>query len=243
MSHRHVVVTGAAGGIGAAIVRRFLDEGSRVSVLDVDASALEQWRGVADVSIREVDIADADGVERVVAEQAQEHGRLDVAVNAAGVYRSAPVLEFSPADLEFMFRVNVLGALHVSQAAARRMVEQGGGAIVNVSSIAAERCTPTNFGYAATKGALNSLTKGMAMALAPHRVRVNAVAPGPVATAMTAGSRQDPEYRRRMVERIPMGRDGEPENIAEAVAFLAGDAAGWVTGVVMPVDGGATALR
>lgn len=240
------LVTGAAGGIGLATARRLGHEGATVIAVDVDEMRLrEAWpSATAAASVRTCDISRSDEVNRLVDEVTSEYGPVDILINSAGIYRDGAALDTSETDFDLMYNVNVKGTFLMSQAAARTMVSASiGGSIVNIASIAADLASPLNMAYGATKGAVLSLTRGFAVSLGAHAIRVNAIAPGPVETAMAAQALVDPAYSERMLGRILLGRLGTPDEIAKAAVFLASDDSSWITGSCLTVDGGVRALR
>ena len=172
------------------------------------------------------------------------HGRIDVLVNNAGIFKAAPFLDVTEADFDAVLRVNLKGAFLVGQAVARVMAAQGKGAIVNMSSVNAVMAIPSIASYNVSKGGINQLTRAMALALVDQGIRVNAVAPGTIATELAAQAvLTDEASRLRILGRTPMKRLGQPSEIAEAVAFLASDAASYITGEILTVDGGRMALN
>jgi NAD(P)-dependent dehydrogenase (short-subunit alcohol dehydrogenase family) len=188
-----------------------------------------------------LDVSDADAVEAMMAAAADRFGGPHVLVNSAGIVSKHRFLELPVDAFRRMLDVHVLGTFLTSQAAARRMVAGGGGAIVNLSSIAAELGNPLAVHYAAAKGAITMLTRSTAVALARHGVRVNAVGPGTTDTPLTRGRLADPDVRAAALQRVPLGRFGTPEEVAEVVTFLASDRSRYVTGQTVYVDGGWTA--
>ncbi|GAA3697325.1 SDR family oxidoreductase [Arthrobacter ginkgonis] len=238
---RTVLVTGGAGGIGRSIAEAFAAQGDRVVIADRDAAALARVAGELGVGAERIDITDAaevaGAVERIVA----QHGPIDVLVNNAGLLSlHGALMELPVADYESILRVNVLGTYAVTQAVARHMAETGnGGAVVNVSSIGARQPTPGMGGYESSKAAVDAMTRWAAVELAPHGIRVNAVSPGPVLTPMLAeGMPEGSEARAAWESRIPLGSLAATADVAAAVAFLASDGAGHITGTCLPVDGG-----
>ena len=249
---RVVLITGGAQGIGEACARRFAAEGAKVAIVDVDAargSALAAELGARFVAC---DVGDKTQVDAMVAKVLADHGRIDVLVNNAGIFRAADFLDITEADFDAVLRVNLKGAFLVAQAVARAMVagpapasgRAGRGAIVHMSSVNAVMAIPTIASYNISKGGINQLTRAMALALADHGIRVNAVAPGTIATELAAKAvLTSDEARARILSRTPMKRLGEPAEVADVVAWLASDAASYVTGEIVTVDGGRMALN
>lgn len=241
---RVCVVTGAAQGIGAACVRRFAAEGARTVIADVDdarGQALAQEIGALYVRC---DVGDKAQVDALVAHVLATHGRIDVLVNNAGIFRAADFLDVSEADFDAVLRVNLKGSFLVGQAVARAMAASGGGAIVNMSSVNGVLAIPNIASYNVSKGGVNQLTRVMALALADKNIRVNAVAPGTIATELAANAvLTSEEAKNKIMSRTPMKRLGEPSEIADVVAWLASDAASYVTGEIVTVDGGRMTLN
>jgi 3-oxoacyl-[acyl-carrier protein] reductase len=235
-------VTGAGRGIGRAIASRLAREGARIAVADIREEDAQQTAadlrvaGADAISIA-TDVTDADRVQQLMETVREKMGRIDVLVNNAGVGLNRPFLQTTPEEFERTIRVNLTGTFLCSQAAARRMAEQGGGRIVNIASISGERGAQNRSAYGASKAGVIQLTKVMAVELAPLGIRVNAVAPGPVATAMTSVT-HPPEVRESYHQRIPLKRYAQADEIASAVYFLAGESSSFITGHVLNVDGG-----
>lgn len=243
------LVTGAAQGIGLACAARLSAEGARVAVLDRDGPAAEAAAARLGDGAMAV-VADLAGLSPetargIVAQVVARLGRLDVLVNNAGVIRLQPFLDFAPEAWDLMMDVNLRAPMLLGQAAARAMIAQGGGgAIVNLSSVTAELGAPLAAGYAASKGAMRQLTRVMALELIGHGIRVNAVGPGTIATDMAARAvLDDPATRHTVLSRTPIGRLGDPDEIARAVSFLASEEASYVVGQTIYVDGGRLILN
>jgi 3-oxoacyl-[acyl-carrier protein] reductase len=239
MQDRVVVVTGGAAGLGAAAVRRLAGAGATVECWDLDDAAGEALAGSLDrVAYRRVDVADAGAVNAAMTAAAESHGRLDALINNAGITRDATLLKMEDDQFDQVVAVNLKGVFNCGRAAARVMVPQGSGAIVNTSSVVA---LYGNFGqsnYVATKSGVIGMTRVWARELGRKGVRVNAVAPGFIATEMVQAMPE--KVRTMMAEKAPLQRLGEPEEIAEAYLFLASDRASFVNGAVLSVDGGIT---
>lgn len=252
LAGRVAIVTGAARGIGRATAERLLAEGMRVVLADTDgaagAQAAHELGARGEARFVACDVSDAAQVTALVDAAAEAFGGIDVLVNNAGIIHKAGFLDLTEQDFDRVLSVNLKGAFLLSQAVARHMVERveaGGrpGAIVNMSSINAVMTTPDQLAYASSKGGLSQMTRAMALALAPHGIRVNAVGPGSIATDMLASAMTDDGVRRAMLSRTPLGRIGDPAEIAAVVAFLASDEASYVTGQTIYADGGRMALQ
>jgi NAD(P)-dependent dehydrogenase (short-subunit alcohol dehydrogenase family) len=241
---RVCLITGAAQGIGAACARRFAREGATVVVADVDdvrgAAVSEEVGG----RFLHCDVGEGRDVTATVAAVIAEFGRIDVLVNNAGIARPADLLEVTEEDFDAVLRVNLKGAFLMTQEVARHMVAAGTGSVVNLSSVNGTFTIPTIASYNISKGGMNQLTRVFALGLADKGVRVNAVAPGTIATEMAAASvLVDEAARRRVMSRTPMKRFGEPSEVADVVAFLASDAASYMTGEIVVIDGGRMTLN
>ena len=241
MSGRVALVTGAGRGIGLATARRFLAEGCRVALHDTEAGLLEgAMAAIAapdETLALTCDVADAAGIAAAVRQAAAQFGRLDALVNNAGTAVFKPLLETTAEEWARVMAVNVTGPFLATQAAAPLMAEGGGGAVVNITSISGLRASTLRVAYGTSKAALAHLTKQQAVELAALGIRVNAVAPGPVDTAM-AKAVHTPEIRRDYHDTIPLNRYGLERELAETIVFLCGDRASYITGQVIAVDGG-----
>ncbi len=252
LENKVTIVTGGARGIGYAIARRFLEGGARVVIADIDEDAGS--RAVATLgafgAVRFVacDVGERLDVHNLVAATVDTFGGIDALVNNAGMLVSADFLDLAEADFDRVIRTNLKGAFLCGQAVARHMVErvrEGGapGAIVNMSSVNAVFAIANQVPYSISKGGINQLTKVMALALAPHGIRVNAIGPGSIATDMLGAVMDDAEARKRILSRTPLGRIGEPSEIASIAAFLVSDDASYITGQTIYADGGRLPLN
>ena len=246
---RVMVVTGGAQGIGEACARRLAADGARVSIWDRDdgrgqALAAALRADGADVRYQHCDVARKVEVDAAVAATQAGFGRIDGLVNNAGIFKAADFLDITEADWDAVIAVNLKGSFLVGQALARVMVEAGRGAIVNMSSVNGTLTIPTIASYNVSKGGINQLTRVMALALADKGVRVNAVAPGTIATELAAKAvLTSDEAKARIMSRTPMKRLGQPSEIADVCAWLLSDAASYVTGEIVVVDGGRMTLN
>ncbi|MEB2484391.1 glucose 1-dehydrogenase [Burkholderia multivorans] len=239
---RVAIVTGGADGIGWACATRLADDGYRVAIADLDGErAMRRAAELGDghVGVR-VDIANQDDVVALMRTVTERFGRINVLVNNAGIgEQNAPTLEQSATAFDRLLAVHVRGTFLASREAARVMLARRSGAIVNLGSIAGQGGIPTRNAYGAAKAAIASLTRSMACEWARAGVRVNAVAPGYVATELVDTLARNGQLNRAAIERrTPLGRLAEPDEIARAIAFLASDAASYITGTVLNVDGG-----
>ncbi len=240
---KRAIVTGAAAGIGRAIAERLTGSGAVVTLLDLKGPEVEgaaaalrakgaQARGLA------LDLGAVETVGPAIQAAARAMGGLEILINNAGIAAQKPFLEHEPADFERIFRINVFGLFAASRAAAAWMVEhRTAGRIVNIASVAGLRGSTGRSAYGSSKAAVINLTQVAAQELAPHGITVNAIAPGPIETDMVRAVHSE-RTRAGWLREIPMGRYGEPADIAEAAAYLVSDGAAYVTGQVLAVDGG-----
>jgi 3-oxoacyl-[acyl-carrier protein] reductase len=240
LAGRSAFVTGAAGGLGDGIVSLFLAEGA--SVASADLQDVPERRTAGGAAGREIgiqlDVRDGRAVEAAIDEAWTAFGSLDILVNCAGVYPSSPVLQMSEEAWDTVLDVNLKGPFLCSRAVARRWVMDGTqGHIVNITSGAALRARPGAAHYCTSKAGLEMLTRAFALELAPHKIHVNAVSPG-FFDVSAGAQRPSREYAEALVRSIPWGEGGRPQDIAEAVLFLCTEAASYITGASLRVDGG-----
>jgi 3-oxoacyl-[acyl-carrier protein] reductase len=239
MQDKVVIITGGAAGLGAAAVRKFSAAGAVVDIWDLDDEGGEKLAAeLPRATYRHVNVAESEAVDEAMTAVVDAHGRIDVLINNAGITRDATLLKMEDAQFDQVIDVNLKGVFHCGRAAARHMVPQGSGVIVNTSSVVA---LYGNFGqtnYVATKSGVIGMTRVWARELGRKGVRVNAVAPGFIGTEMVMAMPE--KVRTMMAEKAPMQRLGEPDEIADAYLFLASDAASFVNGAVLSVDGGLT---
>jgi 2-deoxy-D-gluconate 3-dehydrogenase len=242
LNGRVAIVTGAARGLGQGAAIGFAEAGADVAVVDVlptDDTAHKVRALGRRVCQVPADLMDRASVQRVVDATVKELGGIDILLNNAGIIRRAPLLEFSEKDWDEVIKLNEDAVFFLSQAVARQMVKQGrGGKIINIASMLSFQGGIRVPSYTAAKSAVMGLTKLFANELAPHRINVNAVAPGYMATDNTAPLRADPARSSEILGRIPAGRWGEPEDLQGALVFLASAASDYVTGYALAVDGG-----
>jgi NAD(P)-dependent dehydrogenase (short-subunit alcohol dehydrogenase family) len=249
LEDRVVVITGGSQGIGAACAERLARDGAAVALWDVDdARGKARADALAAAGRRAVyahcDVAQSAQVDAALAATLAAFGRVDGLVNNAGIFKAADFLEIGEADWDMVIDVNLKGSVLVAQRVGREIVKAGGGAIVNMSSVNGLTAIPTIASYNVSKGGINQLTRAMALALVDKGVRVNAVAPGTIATelAQKAVLGSD-DARARIMSRTPMRRLGEPAEVADVVAFLLSSASSYMTGQIVYVDGGRLALN
>ncbi len=243
------MITGAARGIGRACAQALAREGARVMLADTsEREGDEAARAIAEGGYQarfcRCDVGARGDAEALARHTEDVWGRIDILINNAAIVHKADFLELGEEDFDRVLRVNLKGPLLVGQAIARRMVAAGNsGAIVNMSSVNAVMAIPDQLPYAVSKGGLNQLTKVMALSLAPHGIRVNGIGPGSIATEMLERVMTDEAIRRTILSRTPLGRLGDPDEIARVAVFLASDDAAYLTGQTLYPDGGRLALN
>jgi NAD(P)-dependent dehydrogenase (short-subunit alcohol dehydrogenase family) len=253
LSGKTAIVTGAGSGIGQAIALRFAQAGARVAVWDIRAQEAEQTvnqikaaGGTAEVAV--VDVADDQAVEAAVAGLESERKRIDILVNNAGIASVGNVAETSHAELERIYKVNIAGVANTMRAVAPRMAKAGGGAILNLASIASLIGVKDRFAYSASKGAVLTMTYSVAIDYAQQGVRCNCVCPARVHTPFVDGYLKDnyPDNQAEMFEKLsayqPIGRMAQPAEIAALAHFLCSDESTFITGAAYPIDGGVCSM-
>lgn len=240
------IVTGAGGGFGEGIAKLFADEGAKVGVLDLRADAAERVAseiGASAIALT-ADVTSREQIEQAVNKMVDAFGTPDVFVNNAGwTHRNKPMLEVTEDEFDRVYAINVKSIYHISNVIVPLMRENGGGSIVNIGSVAGIRPRPGLTWYNSTKGAVNILSQSMAVELAPDKIRVNAICPVMGETGLLEsfmGQPDTPENRAKFVSTIPLGRMSRPDDIARATLYLSSDDAAFITGVLLPVDGGRT---
>lgn len=244
-----IVITGAAGGIGAACVKRFADDGWNVMAADIDEQGVLDLAAsfdsgnAGDVQGIKVDTGDKASIQAMIDATISSFGRLDVMLNNAAILRIGDVLDLEEEDFDESVRINLKGYFLCAQAAGRHMAANGGGSIINMSSVQAVLTVPNILPYVVCKGGVNQMTKAMAIGLADKNIRVNAIGPGTIMTDMAKKLLSDPAAMNKVMSRTPMGRGGAPEEIASIAAFLASDDASYITGECIYADGGRLGLN
>jgi NAD(P)-dependent dehydrogenase (short-subunit alcohol dehydrogenase family) len=250
LKNKRTIVTGAASGIGEGTARAFAEHGARVAALDRDAEGAAKVAAelaavdAGDHLAHEVDVASTESIDAAFAAVDEAFGGVDVLVNCAGVRGTGSPLEASMEEWRFVIDVNLTGSFYCAQLAARRMADQGeGGSIVNIASTAGLMAVNQRTAYCASKAGVIGLTKSLALDLGDLGIRVNAICPGLTHTGLTAPYFEDEAWTEQVVADIPLKRTGQPEDLASAIAFLASDMSGYISGVALPVDGGMIATR
>lgn len=248
LKNKVTIITGAAQGIGFACAERFARDGAKVILSDVQeekgAAAAQSLRDAGhETQFVACNVGDKSQVDALVKNVVSQYGKLDVMISNAAILRIGDILEIEEEDFDDVLNINLKGFFLVCQAAAKQMAKQGSGAIINMSSIQANITNPNLLSYAVCKGGIKQLTVAMALALADKGVRVNAIGPGSIGTDMVKQLMVDDKARKTIMSRTPMGRLGEPEEIASVAAFLASDEASYITGETINVDGGRMGLN
>ncbi|MCX7344209.1 MAG: SDR family oxidoreductase [Alphaproteobacteria bacterium] len=248
LKDRIAIVTGAAKGIGLACAERFAADGATVIMSDVDDGAGEAAAKAIGATYIHCDVSRASDVDALVEGVVRRFGAIDILMNNAGIAMAGDFLSITEADLDKVLGINLKGSFLMLQACARHMVKQAEagrkpGAIINMSSVNDTLAIPTIVSYCMSKGGVSQLTRATSIYLAPYGIRVNAIGPGSIRTDMYKGVVADPAAVKRVMSRTPMGRPGEPSEVASIAAFLASDDASYVTGETIYVDGGRMPLN
>lgn len=240
------VITGGAQGIGFACAEAIAENNNQIIVIDInEQKANESVKKLGSPAVAlQCDMADVDKVPGIFSHIEKEYGPISILVNNAGIANPAEFLDTSIEDFRKVIDVNLMGTFAAMQCAAKSMVANNiAGAIVNMSSINAQVAIPSIAAYCASKGGVMQLTKAAALSLAPHGIRVNAVGPGSIDTAMMAGVNANPEAMSKVMSRTPLQRIGSPKEVGDVVAFLASDKASYISGETIYVDGGRLAMN
>jgi NAD(P)-dependent dehydrogenase (short-subunit alcohol dehydrogenase family) len=241
MDRKTAIVTGGAAGLGLAITKKLVGEGIHVVMIgrneDALKAAAEEFGELC--SYRKFDLRDLNEIPALIEDIASAFGTIDILVNNAGINMKKPFVEVTDEDFATVVHSNLSAVFAISREVVKKMIAVQAGCIVNISSMAAQYGIPKVIAYSAAKTGIEGITRAMATELSPMGIRINCVAPGFIKTAMSAKALDDdPERKQKVFSRTPMGKMGEPDDIAEAVYFLCSPGAKYMTGVVMPVDGG-----
>jgi len=245
LANKTAIVTGASQGIGLACAQRLVREGARVMLADVRPEGAAAAEALGDAArFFCADVSQKSDVDALFAATLEAFGHIDILVNNAGVTHAADFLDLHEDDFDRVLRINLKSMFLCSQAAARDMVKRSSGCIINMSSVNAELVIPSQVPYVVSKGGVNQLTRVAAISLAQHGIRVNAVGPGTILTELAKQAvLGSPQARHTILSRTPLGRCGEPEEVASIVAFLASDDASYMTGQTLYADGGRMPLN
>ena len=254
LSHKTAVITGGASGIGLAIAKRFAAHGAAIEILDLQQAALDtamaELRAAGHSAHGECcDVSEPASVDAAFARILSRHARLHILVNNAGIAHVGNALTTTPEDFARIQRVNVNGVAHCTQAALRHMTTQGGGVILNLASTVAQTAVADRFAYSASKGAVLAMTYSIAKDFLAQGIRCNAILPGRIHTPFVDGfiaknyPGQEAEMFDKLSKTVPIGRMGQPDEVATAALFLCSDEASFITGSAYPVDGGTLTLR
>jgi NAD(P)-dependent dehydrogenase (short-subunit alcohol dehydrogenase family) len=245
LAQKVAIVTGASQGIGLACAQRLAREGARVMLADIRPEVADAAAMIGDAArFFCADVSQKADVDALLAETLAQFAQVDILVNNAGVTHAADFLDLAEEDFDRVLRINLKSMFLCSQAVAREMVKRQSGCIINMSSVNAELTIPNQVPYVVSKGGVNQLTRVAAISLAQHGIRVNAIGPGTILTELAKKAvLGSPEARHTILSRTPLGRCGEPEEVASIAAFLASDDASYITGQTLYADGGRMALN
>ena len=235
------VVTGGGSGIGLAIAQKFVQHGLRTVIVGRDQQKLDAAQQQLGARCMPVagDLNDLPSIPALVRHITERYGPIDVLVNNAGINMKKEFTEVTDEDFQRILLTNLTAVFALSREVVKGMIERGGGSVINISSMASQYGIPKVIAYTASKSAIEGMTRAMAVELSPKGVRVNCIAPGFIATEMSAKAlNSDPERKNKALSRTPMGELGRPSDIGDAALFLASEGAAYITGVVLPVDGG-----
>jgi len=235
------IVTGGASGLGLAATKKLIENNIRTIIIGRNETNLAEVSDALGVLCNYIvfDLGNLKGIPQLVAEINDEYGQIDVLVNNAGINLKKPFTEVTDEEFQEIIQTNLTSVFALSREVVKVMLQTGAGSIINISSMAAQYGIPYVIAYTAAKTGIEGMTRAMAVELSPKGIRVNCVAPGFIATNMSAKALDnDPERKQKVLSRTPMGKLGDPEDVAEAIYYLASDAAKFVTGVILPVDGG-----
>ena len=238
---RIAVITGGATGIGLAIARKFSVNKITTLLVGRDGSKLKSACGElgSNAAFFICDLSELTDIPRIIQEIIDKYGRIDILVNNAGINMKKSILKVTDEEFQKVILINQTSTFCLTRAVAGFMNEQGGGCVLNISSMASQYGLPYVIAYTASKSAIEGMTRAMAVELSPMGIRVNCIAPGFIVTSMSSAALdKDPERKKKVISRTPMGRLGRPEEVANAAYFLVSDEASFITGVVLPVDGG-----
>jgi NAD(P)-dependent dehydrogenase (short-subunit alcohol dehydrogenase family) len=241
LNNKLAIVTGGASGLGFATAKKLTESNINTVIIGRDEVKLKNAVSLLGplCSYRAFDLNDIAGIPTLVSNIIDEFGTPDILVNNAGINQKKPFAEVTDADFQRIIQTNLTAVFALSREVVKYMIEAGNGSIVNVSSMASQYGIPYVIAYTASKAAIEGMTRAMATELSPQGIRVNCVAPGFIATDMSAKALDnDLNRKQKVLSRTPMGKLGEPDDIAEAIFYLSSDAAKYVTGVILPVDGG-----
>lgn len=241
MKTKLAIVTGGGAGLGLAMTKRLVSENIRTIMIGRKEEVLQQTAQELGplCSYKVLDLQQLDAIPACIEEIVQEYGQIDILINNAGINQKKDFMEVTDADFFNIIQTNVLSVFAISREVSREMIKQGAGSIVNISSMAAQYGIPKVIAYTAAKSAIEGMTKAMAVELSPLGIRVNCIAPGFIKTAMSSKALDnDPERKNKVLSRTPMGHLGLPEDVASTAYYLSSDDAKYITGVIIPVDGG-----